>query len=144
MRTIPDTGNKAVFPRFYEATNSHDDNLISKTVDELFRPDVRLHNPVPSTATGPQAVKEVFRQLHKTFPDLHVSVDDLIEEGDKVVVRSTVTGTNQGDYLGRPPTGKSVAYEEIFIGRFVDGRIAELWGVVDALAMLKQLGVVAV
>jgi predicted ester cyclase len=56
--------------------------------------------------------------------------------------RDTVTGTHQGEYMGIPPTGTSVTYNEIFIFRFVNGRIAETWGVVDVLSQMKQLGVI--
>jgi predicted ester cyclase len=84
----------------------------------------------------------VFARLHRAFPDLHITVDDLIAEVDKVVGRSSVTGTHQGEYMCLPPTGKSVTYNEIFIVRFVNGRIAETWGVVDVLSQMKQLGMV--
>jgi steroid delta-isomerase-like uncharacterized protein len=80
--------------------------------------------------------------LLEAFPDLHLTVEDMIAEGDKVVVRNTVTGTHRGEYMGLPPTGKSVTYDEIFIFRFVNGRIAETWGVVDVLSQMKQLGVI--
>jgi predicted ester cyclase len=66
----------------------------------------------------------------------------VIAEGDKVVGRNTVTGTHQGEYMGIPPTGKSVTYNEIFIARFVNGRIAETWGVVDVLSQMRQLGAI--
>jgi steroid delta-isomerase-like uncharacterized protein len=84
----------------------------------------------------------VFARLHRAFPDLHITVEDVIAEGDKVVGRNSVTGTHQGEYMGLPPTGKPVAYNEIFIFRFVNGRIAETWGVVDVVSQMKQLGVV--
>jgi steroid delta-isomerase-like uncharacterized protein len=84
----------------------------------------------------------VFATLHRAFPDLHVTVEDVVAEGDKVVSRNSVTGTHQGDYMGLPATGRPVAYNEIFIFRFVDGRIAETWGVVDVLAQMRQLGVI--
>jgi steroid delta-isomerase-like uncharacterized protein len=103
---------------------------------------VLIRTPLPIQATGAQAIKEVFATLHRAFPDLHVRIDDLIEEEDKVVVRQTVTGTHQGEYMGLPPTGKPVTYNEIFIVRFVNGRIAETWGVVDVLSQMKQLGVI--
>jgi hypothetical protein len=78
----------------------------------------------------------------RAFPDLHVTVEDMVEEGDKVVGRNTVTGTHQGEYMGLPATGKSVTYREIIIFRFVNGRIAETWGVVDVFSQMKQLGMI--
>ena len=80
--------------------------------------------------------------LLRAFPDLHVAIEDLIAEGDKVVARNTVTGTHQGEYHGVPPTGKSVTYHEIFIFRFAGGQIAEIWGVVDVYSQLRQLGLI--
>jgi len=80
--------------------------------------------------------------LLRAFPDLHVTVEDLIEEGDKVACRNTVTGTHQGEYKGLPPSGKSVTYNEIFICRFTGGKIAEIWGVVDVFSQMKQLGAI--
>ena len=77
--------------------------------------------------------------LLRAFPDLHVTVEDLIAEGDKVVARNTVTGTHQGEYMGRPPTGKPVTYDEIFILRFANGRIAEMWGIVDVPSQMNSL-----
>jgi predicted ester cyclase len=67
----------------------------------------------------------------------------VIAEGDKVVVRNTVTGTQRGEFMGAAPTGKSVTYNEIFIFRFVDSRVAETWGVVDVLAQMRQIGVLS-
>lgn len=80
--------------------------------------------------------------LLRIYPDIHLTVEDLIAEGDKVVGRTTVTGTHRGEFMGLPPTGKSVTYNEIFIFRFVDGKVAETWGVVDVFAQIRQLGLV--
>jgi predicted ester cyclase len=135
--------NKAAFKRMLDAANAHDEELVSKTIDEVFEPDVLIGTPLPIQATGAQAVKEVFATLHRAFPDLHIKVEDLIAEGDKLVSRHMVTGTHQGgEYMGLPPTGKSITYNEVFILRFADGRIAETWGVVDIVAQMRQLGVI--
>lgn len=142
MSTDQATSNKATLTRFQAALSSGDWELISKTIDEVVEPDVLIRTPLPVEATGAQALKEVFARLHRVFPDLHITVEDLIAEGDKVVGRNSVTGTHQGDYMGVPPTGKSVAYDEIFIFRFRNGRIAETWGVVDVLSQMKQLGAI--
>jgi steroid delta-isomerase-like uncharacterized protein len=142
MSTAQKTSNKATVRHFHDATTAGDAELISKAIDELVEPDAVIHTPLPIEATGAQLLKEVFAGLHRAFPDLHITIEDLIEEGDKVVSRNMVTGTHQGDYMGIPPTGKSVTYNEIFILRFTGGRIAESWGVVDVFSQMKQLGVI--
>jgi steroid delta-isomerase-like uncharacterized protein len=142
MSTGQATSNKATMRRFQDAANTHVAELISETIDEVVQPDVLIRTPLPIQATGAQLLKEVFATLHRAFPDLHVTIEDLIAEGDKVASRNTVTGTHQGEYMGVPSTGKSVTYNEIFIVRFVNGRFAETWGVVDVLSQMKQLGVI--
>jgi steroid delta-isomerase-like uncharacterized protein len=142
MSTAPEPSNKAAVRRFHDATTTGDAELISQTIDELVEPDAVIHTPLPIEAAGAQLLKEVFVGLHRAFPDLYITIEDLIEEGDKVVSRNTVTGTHQGEYMGIPPTGKSVIYNEIFILRFTSGRIAETWGVVDVFSQMKQLGVI--
>jgi steroid delta-isomerase-like uncharacterized protein len=142
MSTAQGTSNKTTFRRFHDALNTGDAELISKTIDELVEPNAVIRTPLPIEATGAQLAKEVFGRLLRAYPDLHITVEDLIEEGDKIVSRNVVTGTHQGEYMGLPPTGKSVTYNEIFIVRFAGGRIAESWGVVDVFSQMKQLGVV--
>ncbi|AJT61841.1 ester cyclase [Streptomyces chattanoogensis] len=134
------TSNTATLNRFHAAVNSGDLEIISKVIDEFVAPDMVFHSPVPMGATGAEALKRVWEGLLRAFPDIHVAVEETITEGDKVVSRNTVTGTHRGEYQGLPPTGKTVTYSEIFIFRFVDGRIAEIRGVVDVLAQLRQLG----
>lgn len=142
MSTAQATSNKATFSHFHDAMNTGDAEMISKTIDEVVEPNVLFHAPVPTGATGAQALKQVWAVLLRAFPDLHVAVEDVIAEGDKVVCRNTVTGTHQGGYRGLPPTGKSVTWNEIFIVRFADGRIAEIWGVVDVFSQMRQLGAI--
>ncbi|MFB7510208.1 ester cyclase [Streptomyces broussonetiae] len=140
MTAEQEARNKAVVGVFHEAVNTRDVQVVSQTVDDLVQPDVLFHAPVRTGRTGPQALKDIWTVLLSAFPDLHVAVEDVIAEGDKVVVRNTVTGTHQGDYRGLPPTGRKVAYHEIFVFRCAHGRIVEIWGVVDVLTQLRQLG----
>jgi steroid delta-isomerase-like uncharacterized protein len=142
MPTALQTGNKATVRRFNDATNSGDPELIAKAVDELVDPDALIRTPLPIETTGAEAVKEVFARLLRAYPDLHITIEDLVEEGDKVVMRNTVTGTHRGEYMGLTPTGRSVTYNEIFIFRFAGGRVAESWGVVDVLSQMRQLGAI--
>jgi predicted ester cyclase len=114
----------------------------SRTIDEIVEPDVQIRTTLPVDATGAQALEQAMAMLLQGFPDIHVAVEDLIAEGDKVVGRNTISGTHQGSYMGLAPTGTRVTYDEIFIFRFADGRIVETWGVVDVFSQMKQLGVI--
>jgi predicted ester cyclase len=140
MRDSP-TDHEKVFGRFHDAVNTRDPQLIAKTIDEIVDPDLIFHVPAPVDATGAQLFKLVWAALLRAFPDLEVTTEDVIAEGDKVVYRNTVTGTHLGEYRGLAPTGKSITYNEIFIIRFAGGRIAEIWGVVDVYGQMQQLGV---
>jgi predicted ester cyclase len=142
MSTAEEASNKATVRRFDDVVSTGDAEVISKTIDEVVEPDVLIHMRLPIQATGAQALKQVWAMLLRGLPDLHVAVEDLIAEGDKVVMRNSVTGTHQGEYMGVQPTGKSITYNEIFIFRFKGGRIAEMWGVVDVFSQMKQLGVI--
>ena len=142
MSTTQKTSNKAAFTRFCDAVNTGDPELIARTIDEIVEPDAVIRTPLPLEATEAQKLKEVFAKLHRAFPDLQVTVEDLIAEGDRVVGRNSVTGTHCGEYMGLPPTGKSVTYDEIFIFRLAGGRVAETWGVVDVFSQMRRLGVI--
>ena len=142
MSTAQQTSNKATIRRLEDANNSGDLERITKTIDEVFAPDALISTPLPIEATGAQVLKEVFARLLRGLPDLHITIEDLIAEGDKVVSRNTVTGTHLGEYMGLPPTGKSVTYNEIFIVRFDGDRIAQTWGVVDVFSIMKPLGAI--
>jgi steroid delta-isomerase-like uncharacterized protein len=142
MSTAEVTANKAAFTRFQDAMNTCDAETISKTIDELVAPDAVIRTPLPGDATGAEKLKQVWTVLLRGFPDLQLNVEDLIGEDDKVVARIVCTGTHRGEYMGVEPSGKSIAYDEIFIFRFANGRVVETWGVVDVLSQMKQLGVI--
>jgi steroid delta-isomerase-like uncharacterized protein len=142
MSTAEEMSNKATFKRFHEAANTGDAEFLSKTIDELVAPDAAIRTPLPIDATGAELLKQVWAMLLRIYPDIHLTVHDVIAEGDKVVTRNTVTGTHQGEFMGVAPTGKTVTYDEIFIFRFADGRVVETWGVVDVYAQMRQLGLV--
>ncbi|WP_051941233.1 ester cyclase [Phaeacidiphilus oryzae] len=127
--------------RFHAATNSGDPEVLAKAMDEFVAPDVDFHPPVPiGGLSGREALKLVWETLLRAFPDIHVSIEETVAEGDRVVSRNRVTGTHSGEFQGLPATGRTVDYGEIFILRVADGRITEIRGVVDALTQLRQLG----
>jgi predicted ester cyclase len=89
---------------------------------------------------GIEGIKEVVRKHRISFPDWNEKVDDVIAEGDRVVVRFTSTGTHLGEFEGIAPTGKKVRIQEVAIFRLADGKIVEQWGVPDLHGLLQQLG----
>jgi predicted ester cyclase len=76
------------------------------------------------------------------FPDLHMAPVDVLADGDKIVVRGTISGTHQGEFMGIPPTNKSFEAQFIDIIEIHDGKATEHWGVTDQAAMMQQLGLV--
>ena len=131
--------NKALMRRFYdEAINGGDVALI----DELFAADFVEHEEFPGLAGGREGVKQFFTMMRTAFPDFRMDVDDLIAEGDKVVARSTMSGTHKGEFMGMAPSGKQFRVSAIDVVRFTGGKAVAHWGVTDAAGMMEQLGAV--
>jgi predicted ester cyclase len=131
--------NKAVVRRFYEEVVNQKKRAV---LDEVFDPDLVDHFAPPGTPGGPEGARQTLGMFLTAFPDLHFTVEDLIAEGDKVVARVTMSGTQQGAFMGVPPTGKHVTITGIDINRFVGGKSVEHWVEMDALGMMQQLGVI--
>lgn len=142
MPTTEEERNRAAYHRFHDAINGGDLETIMKVLEEALHPDARFHAPQAAGIPALRAQRRVWETLLRAFPDIHVELDDLIVAGDKIVARQTVTGTNTGEYRGMPPTGRPVTYNEIFIARFADEKITDLWGVVDLYGQLRQLGAI--
>ena len=130
--------NKALTLRYWEeVANKGNLNLI----EEICAPDYVCHE-VDQDIRGPEGVRQFISMLRAAFPDLHVTVEDVIAEGDKIVQRWTGHGTNQGELMGIPPTGNRVSVAGITISRFKDGKVSEEWEVYDMMGMMQQLGVI--
>jgi len=99
------------------------------------------HEELPGLAATKDGVLAFFRMQLAAFPDMRMEVQDVVASGDKVVARVRYTGTNRGEFMGGPATGKSVDVQLIDIFRFGDDGLArEHWGVMDQLTMMQQLG----
>jgi len=110
---------------------------------DMIADDFAEHEDMGDAAAGKAGVLDFFRSLRSAFPDLRMEVEDVIAEGDKAVARFRATGTHQGEFMGIPPTGRSVDIAGIDIMRFDGaGLVCEHWGVTDTMAMMQQLGVV--
>lgn len=96
----------------------------------------------PTGDMNAEQVKGLCQAYFSAFPDLHITIDDLIAEGDKVVKVWTANSTNKGEFMGIPATGKRIAVTGIEVFRIADGKIAENWVCMDNLGMMQQLGVI--
>jgi predicted ester cyclase len=134
--------NKALTRKLNEAINTGSLEIIATVIDEIVAPDAIVRTPLPIAATGAQLLNEIFARLLRAFPDIRITASNVIAQADQVVSENVVTGTNLGEFMGRPPTGTFVTYREIFVVRFAGGRIVETSGIVDSLALLKQLGAI--
>ena len=109
--------------------------------DELIAPDMVEHqNFGPDHAPGPEGVKAVMASLRRAFSDFHLAIEDLAVDGDTVWLRMTGTGTNDGSFMGHPPTDRAMRTDVFDALRVQDDRITEHWGVPDRLGTLFQLG----
>jgi steroid delta-isomerase-like uncharacterized protein len=109
--------------------------------DELVAPDAINHEAAPGVpARGPESLKAAVSWLSAAFPDMHMAIDDLVAEDDKVVLQTTLSGTHQGSFMGIAPTGRRFAQRQVHILRIKDGQAVEHWAVRDDLGFLQQLG----
>jgi steroid delta-isomerase-like uncharacterized protein len=131
--------NKQLYRRWFEEVVTGGDVALA---DELLEPGYRLHFPGAPQPLDREAHKALVGMFRAAFPDWVEAVEDVIAEGDKVVIRVTGRGTHEGEFHGVPPTGRQVAATGVGIARIHDGRIAEAWAAYDALGLMQQLGAI--
>jgi steroid delta-isomerase-like uncharacterized protein len=131
--------HSASIRRLYDLINAGDIDGFGGQLAE----DFVEHEELPGLPPTKEGVVQYFRMMLAAFPDMRMAVEDVIANGDRAVARVTVSGANTGEFMGMPPTGKSVSMKLIDITRFGDDGLArEHWGVADQLAMMQQLGVI--
>jgi steroid delta-isomerase-like uncharacterized protein len=129
--------NKALARRAWEEVFNQRD---LDALDEFYAADAVWHQP-DQDLQGLEEVKQWLARPFEAFPDLNVTIEDVIAEGDKVVIRYTSRGTHQGETGGLgPPTGRQIELEGIAIQRFEGDKIVEFWDRFDSLSLLQQLG----
>ena len=132
--------NKAIVRRFIEQA-FNDGNLA--VIDELVASGY-INHVAPADVRGREGMKTFVTTYRTAFPDYACTIDDQVAEGDKVVTRWTVRGTQHGDLMGIPPTGKQVSLPGVVVDRIANGQLVESWLQADVLGMMQQLGVVPV
>jgi steroid delta-isomerase-like uncharacterized protein len=131
--------NKDLVRRLLEDDISQGDMAVA---EEIIATDFVDHTNPPGMQHGLEGHKAIVTLFRGAFPDQWWQIEDMIAEGDRVVARTTMTGTHQGDFFGIPATGRAVRVCGVHILRIADGRIAEHWGNNDDLGLMRQLGVI--
>ncbi|MBI2913490.1 MAG: ester cyclase [Chloroflexi bacterium] len=131
--------NKQVMRRFYDEVFNAGR---LEAIDELLAPDFAEREEFPGLPPDREGVKQFFGMFRNAFPDMRVTVHDMIGEGDKIAARYTMTGTHRGEFMGMAPTGKPIEVSAMDIVRFAGGKVAEHWGITDQMAMMQQLGAI--
>jgi steroid delta-isomerase-like uncharacterized protein len=111
------------------------------TADGLYAENYILHDS-SQTVHASQGIQQFISTFRAGFPNLHLTIEDMIAEGDKVTWRFTARGTQNGELMGIPPTGRQVTVTGMVISRFANDKWQEDWSNFDALGMLQQLGVI--
>ena len=133
------TDNAAIVQRFV-------DEVINQgryeVCDEIVAEDFLELDPLPGQRQGREGLKEVIAMMRAAFPDIHWVTEESISSGDKVVTRFIWTGTQRGDFVGIPATGRPVTVKGVVIDRLVDGRMTDSRILMDTFGMMMQLGVI--
>ena len=128
--------NKAVVKKFIERMSKGD----TSALDELVTGNYVFHEMGAGRDINKEALKQGVANTLAAFPDNTTTIEDMIAEGDKVSLRTTVRGTQTGKYQNIAPTGKSVTFSRFVIHRLEDGKITETWRLADRLGLYQQLG----
>ena len=132
--------HKALVRRFWEEVFNQ---KRLERADVYVTQDYLDHGALPGQGPGLEGAKRQRWALYFTaIPDLHATIDDMVAEGDKVSVRFTVTGTQVGELMGVPPTGKRFDVAAMCIYRIAEGKVAEQWEQIDMLGLMRQLGAI--
>jgi len=122
---------------WYEAFTKKDAALLDKILHETW---VDIPSP-PGTAPGPEGVKSLFARLTTTFPDLKLTIEDILQDGNKVVVRARMAGTQKEAFMDFPSKNRRIDIQVVDIHEFKDGKIVRTWHTEDWMSGLRQLGV---
>ena len=133
------TNNSATVRRIFEGMSSGDEAVLNATIEKCYTPEV-AHHGMGEEFSGRDGVKEMARSYLTAFPDITVTIEAQVESGDTVVTRIVATGTNSGEFNGRPATEKAMRVQGVSMVRFIDDKIAEEWDKGDMLGMMTQIG----
>jgi steroid delta-isomerase-like uncharacterized protein len=131
--------NKAIVRSFIDEVMNKQD---ISAIERLFAADFVNHTPQPGVPPTRDGIKAFFSKFLSAFPDLHASINDQVAEESKVMTFINLKGTQKGDFLGVPGTGKYVEINEVFIMHIADAKIAAYWVIFDRLSLMQQMGAI--
>jgi predicted ester cyclase len=131
--------NKAASRRFYEEVINQKQLAV---LDEVAGDNYHSHDFPPGLPPGREGLKIFISVFHAAFPDGHLTIDQMIAEGDTVATRLTFHGTHTGEFQGIAPTGKKITIPALDMARFESGKLVEHWGGPNQMSLLQQLGVI--
>jgi predicted ester cyclase len=133
------SANKKLYLHYQEALTTKDPVALGAAIDAVMAPDFVGHDQPPGLPAGTAGLKQFRHRTHVAFPDQRVVVEDMIEDGDRVAGRVSVTMTHLGDVQGIAATGQRFTIEFVDIVRIAECRIAERWVFLDRGAVLDRL-----
>ncbi len=122
---------------WYEAFSNKDPAILDRILSEDW---VDIPS-APGTPVGPTGVKPLLAMLTTTFPDLNLTIKDILQDGNKIVVRAEMTGTQKEAFMGFPSKNRKMNIQVVDIHEFKDGKIIRTWHTEDWMSGLRQLGV---
>ena len=111
-----------------------------EVIDEICSQNFVDHDPLPGTSPDFAGLKDFVTQVRSAFPDIETTAEDILVEGDRLAVRSTIRGTHKGDFMGIPASGKKVEVSNYDFVRFENDQAAEHWGTIDSATLMEQIG----
>src|SRR5215216_7027277 len=133
--------NKVLTRRSWVIVAEGNLDTLEDALAEVYAEDIVVHEP-DEDVRGVEGLKQFVSMIRSAIPDLHITLEEDIAEGDKVVSRWSAQGTHQGELMGIAPTGNQVALTGLTIHRIEEGKIVEEWENWDALGLMQQIGAV--
>ena len=131
--------NKELCRRLYTAVSTGDYDVLDQIVVPNF---VENEMVAPGMPAGREGLKTLFRMIRQAMPDMVMTPEEIVAEGDRVAIRAVMTGTQTGEFMGLPPSGKHVEITVMDLDRIENNQFAEHWGVGDMMALMTQIGAI--
>ena len=136
QKTATTEENKVVYRRFIQEI--FNEGRLER-LNDLVSPSYTLRDAPPGTQSGPEAIRQIVLMFREGFPDLHITLEELVAEGKLVAARSTFRGTHHGTIFGLKPTGKKVSMPGLTMVHIVEGKLVESWVRNDVMGLMRQL-----